>query len=66
MGMNHPIPVGTKVIAEYTSCPTCGPSRIDKISTRIREVVKRDDGNYDYVLLDGRKVPWSSILEIRQ
>lgn len=62
--INHPIPNGTKVIAEYTSCETCGPIHIQKVSTRIREVKKRDDGNYDYTLLDGRVVPWSRIIEV--
>ncbi len=51
--------------AEYTSCETCGPSHIQKVGTRIREVKQRDDGNYDYVLLDGREVPWSSIIEVK-
>ncbi len=63
--INHPIPVGTKVVVEYTSCETCGPSHIQKISTRIREVKQRDDGNYDYTLIDGRTVPWSSIIEVK-
>lgn len=63
--INHPIPVGTRVLVEYTSCAKCGPSHIYKVSTMIREIKQRKDGQYDYVLLDGREVHGSAIIEVK-
>lgn len=62
--MNHPIPKGTKVVVEYTSCQTCGPNRIQKIVTRIREVIEVEN-EYSYILLDGREVNSSQIIEVK-
>lgn len=64
--INHPIPVGTRVVAEYSSCETCGPNHIQKIQTRIREIQQREDGLYDYVLLDGRQLHQSAIIEVKK
>ncbi len=64
MEMNHPLAKGTKVIAAYHSCPTCGPSRIQKISTRILKSDKKS-GEWFYTLLDGREVSQTDIIEVR-
>lgn len=63
--MNHPLKVGTRVLAIYHGCSTCAPNHIDKIQTRIREVNAQEDGTYTYTLLDGRKVNEEDILEVR-
>lgn len=63
--MNHPLPIGTAVLVAYGSCQTCGPNRIQKVSTRIASSTQKKDGSYQYVLLDGRKVDQSDILEVR-
>ena len=60
--INHPIPVGTRVIVEKK---TKGPARIQRIGARIKEFEKTDDG-YVYTLLDGRKVNASAIIEVKE
>ncbi len=60
--INHPIPVGTRVIVEKK---TKGPARIQRIGTRIKEFEKTDDG-YVYTLLDGRTVNASAIIEVKE
>ncbi len=62
--MQHPIPTGTQVVAAYHSCPTCGPSRIEKVSTRILEYELTKSGSYNYTLLDGRKISQADIIEV--
>ena len=64
--MNHPIAIGTAVVALYEHCKTCGPSvrRTTKVSTRVLDSVKLDDGTYLYTMLDGRKIPQTDIVEL--
>ncbi len=64
MVMEHPLAKGTKVIAAYHSCPTCGPSRIQKVGTRILES-RNKSGEWFYTLLDGREVSQTDIIEVR-
>ena len=64
MGVEHPLAKGTKVIAAYHSCQTCGPNRIQKVSTRISKS-REKSGEWFYTLLDGREVPQSDIIEVR-
>lgn len=62
--MQHPIPIGTQVVAAYDSCQTCGPSHIEKVTTRILEHELTESGSYNYTLLDGRKVSQAEIIEV--
>jgi len=62
--MQHPIPIGTLVVAAYNSCQTCGPSHIEKVSTRILEYELTESGSYNYTLLDGRKISQAEIIEV--
>lgn len=62
--MQHPIPIGTKVVAAYNSCQTCGPNHIEKITTRIVEYELTESDSYNYTLLDGRKVSQAEIIEV--
>lgn len=64
MEVEHPLAKGTKVIAAYGSCQTCGPNRIQKISTRIAKS-REDSGEWFYTLLDGREVSQADIIEVR-
>jgi len=63
--MQHPIPIGTNVVAAYRGCKTCAPGHIEKVGTRILEYEKTNSGLYNYTLLDGRKVPQADIIEVR-
>ena len=63
--MIHPIPNGTPVLVSYKGCKTCAPDHIEKVSTRILESEETKDGSYNYILLDGRKVPQADIIEVR-
>lgn len=62
--MEHPIPIGTQVVAAYKGCTTCAPGHIEKVSTRILKFEETKNGTYNYTLLDGRKVPQSDIIEV--
>ena len=64
MGMEHPLPKGTRVLAAYHSCQTCGPSHIQKVITRITES-RKVDGEYFYTLMDGREINQSDIIEVK-
>jgi len=64
MEMNHPLAKGTRVIAAYQSCETCGPSHIQKVSTHIIKS-REESGEWFYTLLDGREVSQTDIIEVR-
>lgn len=62
--MEHPLAKGTQVVATYKGCETCAPNHIQKVSTRIAGV-REQDGTYFYILLDGREVSETDIIEVR-
>lgn len=62
--MEHPIPVGTKVLAIYHGCATCAPNHIEKNVCYIRSS-REEKGTYFYTLNDGREVNETDILEVR-
>ena len=62
--MEHPLPVGTAVLAVYHGCATCAPGHIEKNHTRIQSW-REEDGTYFYTLMDGREVNETDILEVR-
>jgi len=64
MVMEHPLAKGTKVIAAYHSCKTCGPNHIQKVGTHIVES-REESGEWFYTLLDGREVSQTDIIEVR-
>lgn len=63
--MQHPIPIGTNVVAAYKGCETCAPGHIEKVSTQILKYEQTKNGSYTYTLLDGRKVSQADIIEVR-
>lgn len=63
--MNHPLPPGTRVVANIVACATCNLDVENHVKTRIQSVNETDEGIV-YTLISQHKVSPSDIIEVAE